>query len=142
MTAERLDTEARKYVKLRRASEKADAAAKAAKAKLEEQVEVVHELMEDLNQPSAVLHLGGDIGDIRLTRPKPTIYSRVIDKDVALESIQKAGRLEEMFDSAIRKAPANQWIKECLERGEELPDGFDYSESQNLTLTYLKKKES
>lgn len=136
----RLDTEARKYVKLRQEAERKTLAAKKAEAALEAQKTVVLDLIDDLNQPSTVLDLGADIGKIRLTKPKPTIYARVIDKDVALESVQKAGRLEEMFDSEIRKAPANQWIKECLERGEELPDGFDYSESTRLTLTYLDKK--
>lgn len=139
-TTTRLDTAARKYVTARQAAEKADAAAKKANEKLEEEKQAVMDLMEDLNQPSTVLDLGGDIGKIRLTRPKPTIYSRVIDKDVALASIDAAGRTEEMFDFEIRKAPANQWIKECLERGEDLPDGFDYSASERITLTYLDKE--
>lgn len=136
----RLDTAARKYVIARRASEKADSEAKKKAEKLEEEKQAVMDLMEDLNQPSAVVDLGGDIGKIRLTRPKPTIYSRVIDKDVALASIDAAGRTEEMFDFEIRKAPANQWIRECLERGEDLPDGFDYSASERITLTYIKEK--
>lgn len=140
MSDARLDTEARKLLRLRVDHEKKDAAAKAAKAKREEQEDRIYEMLEDLKQPSATLELGGKWGTIRLTRPKPTIYARIIDKDVALESLQAAGRLEEMFDSTIRKAPANQWIKELLEQGEELPPGFDYSTSKHITVT--RKKET
>lgn len=135
MDPSRLDTEARKLLDLRAADEANQAAAKKSKEALDEQTGVVRELMEELNQPSATLDLGAGYGRIRLTHPKPTIYSRVIDKDVALASAQAAGRLEELFDSEIRKAPANQWIKECLERGEEIPDGFDFSESHRITVT-------
>jgi hypothetical protein len=138
--SERLDTEARKYVMLRQDAERKKRASDKAEDELNAQKQIIMDLMEDLNQPSTVIDLGGDIGKIRLTLPKPTVYARVIDKDVALESLQSAGRLEEMFDSTIRKAPANQWIKELLENGEELPPGFDFSESQRITLTYLDKK--
>lgn len=138
--SDRLDTEARKYVKARRRHERISAEAAKAKAELDAQVEAIYELMDDLNQPSAVLRLGEDIGDIRLTKPKPTIYGRIIDKDVAMRSLEDRGMTEEALDFEIRKAPVNEMIKECLERGEELPDGFDYSESHRLTLTYLDKK--
>lgn len=140
MAATRLDTEARKLLKLREDHEAKDKAAKKAKQKREEQEEVVIELMEDLKQPSASVDLGGKYGTWRVTKPKPTIFARVIDKDVALESIQAAGRTEEMFDSTIRKAPANQWVRECLERGEDLPDGFDFSESSHITMTRKKEE--
>jgi hypothetical protein len=136
---ERLDVEARKLVDLRRDHEEKDRAAKKAKEKLDEQTERVYEMMGDLNQPSAKLELGEGYGTIRLTRPKPTIYSRIIDKDVALASIEEAGRTEEMFDFEIRKAPANQWIKECMEQGAEIPAGFDYSESKRITVTRIKE---
>jgi hypothetical protein len=138
--ATRLDTEARKLLDLREDHEKKDTAAKKAKQKREEQEAVVMELMDELNQPSAMLNLGGKYGVWRATKPKPTIYARVIDKDVALASIAEAGRTEEMFDSEIRKAPANQWVRECLERGEELPDGFDFSESSHITMTRKKER--
>jgi hypothetical protein len=138
MADARLDTEARKLLDLRDDHEKKDKAAKKAKEKRAEQEELIMELMSDLNQPSVTLTLGGKHGTIRLTKPKPTIYARVIDKDVALASVQEAGRLEEMFDSTIRKAPANQWIKECLENGEEIPAGFDFSESAHITVTRKK----
>lgn len=135
----RLDTEARKLLRLREDHERKDAAAKKAAALREEQEHVVEELMEDLNQPSARLDLGEPYGEVTLILPKPTIYARVIDKDVALKSIEEAGMLDAMFDRTIRKAPANQWIRECLERGEELPDGFDYSKS---TSVRVKRKKS
>lgn len=137
--SERLDTAAREYVKRRRKAEKLELDAGKAKEKLEEQKQVVMDLMDGLNQPSTVLELGGDIGKIRLTLPKPTIYSRIIDKDVAMASVEAAGRTEEMLDFELRKGPANEWIKECMANGEEIPDGFDYSESHRITLTYLDK---
>lgn len=137
--SDRLDSAARKYVKARRISEEDEAAAKKSKEKLEEEKAAVMDLMEDLNQPSTVLDLGGDIGKIRLVLPKPTIFSRIIDKDVAMASVEAAGRTEEMLDFELRKAPANEWIKECLEHNQEIPDGFDYSESKRITLTYLDK---
>jgi hypothetical protein len=139
MADNRLDIEARKLLDLRRDHEEKDRAAKLAKEKRSEQEDIVYELMGDLNQPSTTLELGEGYGTIRLTRPKPTLYSRIIDKDVALASIEEAGRTEEMFDFEIRKAPANQWIKELMENGEDLPPGFDYSESRRITVT--RKKE-
>lgn len=133
--SERLDTAARKLIKLREDHERKDAAAKKAKAAREEQEAIFSDLMDDLNHKSTGwLDLGEPYGVVNLIKPKPTIYARVIDKDVALESVKAAGRLEEMFDRAIRKAPANQWIRECLERGEELPDGFDFSDSSHIRI--------
>lgn len=136
----RLDTAARKLLKLREDHERKDAAAKKALAERERQESVIMDLMDDLNQPSAKLDLGEPYGTINLVKPKPTIYARVIDKDVALKSIKAAGRLDEMFDRTVRKGPANQWVRECLENGEELPDGFDYSESGSIRVERKKKK--
>lgn len=137
--SDRLDSAARKYVKARRKAEKSEADAKRDAEKLEQEKQAVMDLMEDLNQPSTVLDLGGDIGRIRLVLPKPTIYSRIIDKDVAIASLEELGLTEAALDFEIRKAPVNEMIKECIEHGQEIPDGFDYSESKRITLTYLDK---
>jgi len=138
MTSDRLKDELRKVIALRREAQIAEAAASRAKQAVVEQERAIHDLMEAEGQKSGTFDLGPGLHHVRVTRPKPTVYARVIDKDVALASIQDAGRMEEMFDSTIRKAPANQWVRECLENGEELPDGFDFSSSQNLTITIKK----
>lgn len=130
----RLDTEARKLLDLRRLDDEAQAKAKKTKKDREEQEQRIHDLLEETNQPSTTLDLGPGYGRWSLQRRR-TIFSRVIDKDVALASVEAAGRKDEMFDRTIRKAPANQWLKECLERGEELPDGFDFSETKYITAT-------
>jgi hypothetical protein len=134
VSANRLDTEARKLLKLREDHERKDLIAKKAKDARETQERVVMDLLDDLNQTSAQLDLGGKYGKIGLVKPKPTIFARVVDKDVALKSVEDAGQLDAMFDRAIRKAPANQWIREHLERGEDLPDGFDYSTSEHIRV--------
>ena len=92
------------------------------------------DLMDDLNHKSSGWLDLGELGTINLSIPKPTVFARVIDKDVALQSVKNSGRLDEMFDRTIRKAPANQWIRECLERGEEIPDGFDFSSSRHIRV--------
>ncbi|HWC64607.1 MAG TPA: hypothetical protein VG777_00890 [Thermoanaerobaculia bacterium] len=136
----RLDTETRKLLKLREDHERKDAAAKKAKAERETQEEVVMELMDDLNQTSAKVDLGGDIGVIGVVLPKPTVFARVIDKDVALQSLRDLGMEEAMIDRTIRKAPANQLIRERLENKEDPPDGFDFSESASVRIERKKKK--
>lgn len=135
--SERLDTEARKLLDLRTASEKSAAAAKKDKEKLVEQERSFYEMLENQNVPTTTLDLGPGYGRVQFGRRK-TIYSRVINIDAAVEALKAEGRSEEMIKTDLRKAPLNELVRDRLENGEPLPDGVDFSETRYIQVTRRK----
>lgn len=133
-----LTDEARKLLDLRRIADRAEAEFKKAEAKKDAQETRFWELLEDEDMSSFNADLGPGYGRFSLTRGR-TIYSRILDRDVAAEALKRLGREPaEIFRQEIQKAPANQLVKECLEHGQDIPDGFDYSETRYITATRRK----
>lgn len=133
-----LSAEAKKLLDLRRAADEAEAEYKKRAEKKQEQELHFWELLEDEGMSSFSADLGPGYGKFTLTRGR-TIYSRILDRDVAADALKRLGRSpEEIFRQDIRKAPANELVKECLEHGQDIPDGFDYSETKYITATKRK----
>jgi hypothetical protein len=132
--SERLDTEARVLIDRRAANDKAQKAAKGTKLLLDEQQQLVHKLLEDLGMKTATLELGTGYGTVQVGR-RQTIRSRVFDMEKALAWLSAHGRREEMTRDEVRKAPMNELVRECLETGQPLPEGVDYTTTPFVQVT-------
>lgn len=132
--SERLDTEARQLIDRRLANDRAQKAAKLTKLRLDEQQELVHKLLEDANMKTANLELGEGYGTVQIGR-RETIRSRVFDMDKALAWLEENSRREEMTKDEVRKAPMNELVRECLETGQPLPDGVDFTTTKFIQVT-------
>lgn len=134
-----LTTEARKLLDRRIANEAAQKIAKETKDALDKQQGVVHDMMEAAGDVSVTKDLGPGYGRVQLGRRK-TIFGRVIDSEIALESLEKEGYGPEMAKTEIRKGPLNELIRTRLETGEALPAGVDFSETRYVQVTRRKTK--
>ena len=77
---------------------------------------------------------GGDLGTIRF-QPRSTIYGRVIDKFAALESLENEALLDEMTAPKVEARRLNEYVRDRMENGQELPDGIDYYERRFFTIS-------
>lgn len=83
---------------------------------------------------SVEFDFGGDLGTIRFT-PRSTIYGRIVDKNAALEAFEAEAIGEEMTSPKIEARRLNEYVRERLESGEELPDGVGFYEKRFLTIS-------
>ena len=63
---------------------------------------------------------------------RSTIYSRILDSDTLLDSLENEGRVEEMTKPGFEKRRLNEYVRECLETGRPLPEGLDFYEKRYL----------
>ena len=75
-----------------------------------------------------------DYGIVRIVR-RNTIYSRVADLDVLLDSLEQEGRLDELTKPGIEKKRLNELVRECLETGTPIPEGADFYEKRYIQIT-------
>lgn len=84
---------------------------------------------------SVEFDFGSDLGVIRF-QPRATIYGKVVDKSMALDSLEAELLREEMTSPAIEARRLNELVRDRLERGEELPDGIGYYERKFFTISH------
>ncbi len=84
---------------------------------------------------SQTFDFGSEVGKVRFTARKPTLYGRVIDKDAALASLQAEGLSEVIFEQSIRKGRLNELVRDRLEARGELPDGVDFYDDKGITIS-------
>jgi len=77
---------------------------------------------------------GGDLGKIRF-QPRRTIYGQVVDKSAALESFEQEALIDEMTGPRIEARRLNEYVRDRLENGQELPDGVSYYERKFFTIS-------
>jgi hypothetical protein len=118
---------------LRESRDKAKAAADAAEAEYREWEAICWEKMENAGDTSTTKVLP-DGTKLQIVR-RGTIYSRVLDNDVLLDSLEQEGRVEELTKPGFQKQRLNEYVRTCLESGVPLPDGLDFYERRYLTLT-------
>jgi hypothetical protein len=126
-----VDAEVREYVRLRDEHAEAAAEEKEAKARLEEQKQRLWEFLEN----SGVKTVSHELG--RVTRIA-TIKASVSDKEAAARSLEELGLLEAFSYRELRRAALNEFVKERVEDGEELPDGLDAWIERQLRFTRAK----
>lgn len=77
---------------------------------------------------------GGDLGVIRF-QPRSTIYGRVIDKNAALDAFENEALVDEMVAPKIEARRLNEYVRDRLETGQELPDGVGFYERKYFTIS-------
>jgi len=90
--------------------------------------------MDELGLKNLTVDLPG-IGSVRFTKRKPTVYGRVTDIDAAMASFTDSGRSDELFQPKVSAARLNEYVRECLEQGVELPPGVDFYERPGVTVS-------
>lgn len=139
MAEARLDTLGRKLLDLRAINDKAQAAAKKAKADLDGHQRQVFDAMQDLGLKTTTIDLGPGYGTVQLGR-RETIRSRIIDLDTALDAFEREARTDEITKTDVRKAVLNELVRERLETGQKLPDGVDFTRTPFIQVTRRKSK--
>lgn len=112
----------------KKASENSEAAYREYEAELFEAVE------ESALRGTVEFDFGGDLGKIRF-QPRRTIYGRVIDKNAALDAFENEALVDEMTAPKIEARRLNEYVRDRLENGQELPDGVDYYERRYFTIS-------
>lgn len=123
-----LNREIMQYVNLRDEYEFADAAAKNAKRKYEEQRDRLWELLES----AGVKTINHEVG--RITRSNRVIGT-VTDKTALAEWLSDHGMLEAFTRTDFRQQQLNGLAKEAIETGEDLPEGLDVLTVKTISLT-------
>jgi hypothetical protein len=101
----------------------------------EYEAELLETVADSSLRGSVEFDFGGDLGVIRF-QPRGTIYGKVIDKAAALDSLEAEMLKEEMTSEAIEARRLNEYVRDLLERGEELPEGIGFYERKFFTITH------
>lgn len=96
------------------------------------------ELFETIEESSlkgtVEFDFGSDLGVIRF-QPRSTIYGRVVDKNAAMDAFEEEALSDEMTSAKIEARRLNEYVRDKLEAGLELPEGVGYYERKYFTIT-------
>lgn len=133
-----LDTVESRFRRLAELREERDiskaAAESAEKAYREYEAELFESVSESALSGSVEFDFGGDLGKIRF-QPRSTVYGRVIDKNAALEAFENEAIVDEMTAPKIEARRLNEYVRDCIEQGRDLPEGIDYYERKYMTIS-------
>lgn len=127
------NSELRDFVEKRDIRDRAKAEFEAAERDYREIEAFVWEKMDENGDQILDRELPGE-GRVHIDR-RSTIYSRVLDTDILLDSLENEGRVEEMTKPGFEKKRLNEFVRECLETGRPLPDGVDFYEKRYLRFS-------
>ena len=93
-------------------------------------------VLEDSDLKGAIqFDFGGDLGTISFQRRK-TIFGKVIDKQLALQSLAAEDLEEQMTGTTIEARRLNELVRERDEAGEDLPDGIGFYEKKFVSISH------
>lgn len=124
----------RRLVELRTQRDRAKADADHAEAEYRAQEAVLWEKMENAGDTSVTKELDDHGARVQLVR-RGTVYSKILDQDSLLDSLEQEGRTDEMTKPGFEKKRLNEFVRECLEQGRPLPEGLDFYERRYITIT-------
>lgn len=131
-----LESRFRRLAELRRERDIDAAAAKASESAYREYEAELLEALEDSNVKGALsFDFGGDLGEIKFQRRK-TLYGRIIDKRVAMQSLLAEGLDEQMTGTKIEARRLNELVRERDESGEDLPEGIGFYEKRFISISH------
>ena len=90
--------------------------------------------LEELGVKTLTVELP-NVGSVRFTRRKPTVYGRITDIDAAQAAFAESGRADELFAPKVSASRLNEYVRECLEQGTPLPSGVDFYERPGVTVS-------
>jgi hypothetical protein len=127
-----------KFRRLAELREQRDIDKKTAETSENEYREYEKELFESISDSalrgSVEFDFGGDLGVIRF-QPRSTVYGQVIDKNAALDAFENEAIIDEMTGSKIEARRLNEYVRNRLESGQELPDGIGFYERKFFTIS-------
>ncbi len=128
--------DARQLVALRHERDQVKALADEAEKAYRAEEERLWEKMENAGDTSVTkeVSIDGETTKVRLVR-RGTVYSKVLDTDTLLESLEQEGRSDEMTKPGFEKKRLNEYARECLEQGRPLPEGLDFYERRYIAIT-------
>lgn len=130
-----LESKFRRLAELREDRDIAKKTAETAEGEYREYEAELFVAIEDSSLRGTVeFDFGGDLGIIRF-QPRSTIYGRVIDKNAALDAFENEALVDEMVAPKIEARRLNEYVRDRLESGQELPDGVGYYERKFFTIS-------
>lgn len=132
--------ELRRLIDLRREAEDLDRRAKDAKRARDEQMVLVHEMLQRHGtRGSTTVELGEGYGTFRFV-PGETIRSKVYDEEAFREWVTAEQReVEFFFPDKLRQKPINDLVREVREHSDaQFPPGVSDVEVRKVTVTQVK----
>jgi hypothetical protein len=133
--ADPLKNKLRQLAEDRRARDQADLAKKAAERQYRQtEAEIIAMLEESGQKGRITFNFGGELGTISFQK-KSTIYGRVLDRNQALDVFEERAMVDEMTEPKISDRRLNEFVRNELEQGNDLPDGIDYHERKFVSIS-------
>lgn len=129
-----LESKFRRLAELREQRDIDKKTAETSETEYREYEKELFETVEDSALKGSVEFDFGDLGVIRF-QPRSTIYGQVIDKNAALDAFENEAIVDEMTGSKIEARRLNEYVRDRLENGQELPDGVGYYERKFFTIS-------
>lgn len=95
------------------------------------------ELIDRLRNEQPPDDLGEGYGKVKFT-PMKTIRGKVFDIKAAKRYFEERDDLEGYFDTKPRSKAINDLVKECLETGQPIPDGIEWTEQPYVRVSRKK----
>jgi len=129
-----LESRFRRLAELREARDIDKEALKASEAAYREYEAALLEEVKDSSLRGSVEFDFGDLGVIRF-QPRKTIYGKIIDKQAALQAFEELMLDEEMTGKSFEARRLNEFVRDAVESGKELPDGVGSYERAFFTIS-------
>lgn len=100
----------------------------------EYEAELLEAIDESALRGTVEFDFGADLGIIRF-QPRRTIYGKIIDKNAALDAFEEEAIVDEMTAPKIEARRLNEYVRDRIESGQELPDGVGYYEKRYVTIS-------
>lgn len=127
-----------KFLRLAEVRQERDVAKKTAENAEKDYRELEAELLEAVEEAgikkSITFDFGGELGTIQFV-PRATIYGRIVDADAALQSFEEQAVVDEMTGTKFEARRLNEFVRDCLENGRELPAGVGFYERKGITIS-------
>ncbi len=100
----------------------------------EYEAELLGDIDESALRGSVEFDFGGELGTIRF-QPRRTLYGKIVDKNAAMEAFEEEAIIEEMTAPKIEAKRLNEYVRDRMENGGNLPPGVDYYERRYVTIS-------
>jgi hypothetical protein len=130
-----LESKFRRLAELRETRDIDKQAAEGSEAAYREyEAELLETIDESALRGTVEFDFGGDLGIIRF-QPRRTIYGRIVDKNAAMDAFEDEAIMDEMTAPKIEARRLNEYVRDRIEAGVELPDGVGYYERRYVTIS-------
>lgn len=100
----------------------------------EYEAELLETIDESALRGTVEFDFGGELGRIRF-QPRRTVYGKIIDKNAALDAFEAEAIADEMTAPKIEARRLNEYVRDRMEAGQDLPDGVGYYERRYVTIS-------